>query len=102
MEMVELIEHVNQLTFVVNKLNKEVKALTYVNNLLTEIMFESNPQFKTFASDIISQVVESSDIDNDKFFEILKYLLKCSRSPTKLTSEGRRKWMCLVGQSESD
>lgn len=100
--MDKLTEHINQLTFMVNKLNKDVKAITYVNHLLTEIMFESNPQFKILAADILEQTAENSDIDNDKFFEILESLLKCSRSPTKLTSAARRKWIHLVSQSESD
>lgn len=100
--MDKLTEHINQLTETVNKLNKDIQALTYINHLLTEIMFESNPQFKILAADILEQTAENSDIDNDKFFEILESLLKCSRSPTRLTSAGRRKWIRLVSQSESD
>ena len=90
----DITKRLNEITQAINIHSQQIIGLTVVNQILVEILFETNPKFKKTTEDAISQIVSRPELlPNDYAKELLSHLLKAAQNQTRLTPEGRRSWL---------
>lgn len=87
----------------ISLLTQQLIGLNAAHQIIIELLLSQSPQQKSAVSLGLSQILAHPErVQNQYCLKILKEIQGVVKSPSRTTPEGRREWMSVVPQSDSN
>ncbi|MCK4618593.1 MAG: hypothetical protein KAT52_01480 [Desulfobacterales bacterium] len=87
----------------VSILTQQVTGLSATHQIVLEILLSQSPQQKQAVAQSLSQILEKSErVPNTYCLDLLRTIQEIANNPSRTSPEGRRGWLNLVSQPNSD